>query len=494
VLSDRAVGLAVGALVLCALLWFQFLGAYRVDDVYIVYRYAENLAAGEGFAFNPGERVEGVTCFLWTLFLAGFALLPLPLHVVAPGLSALAGLAVLVLSPGLSASSGGRRSPDRLDASVSVLLATNPAFAFWSMGALETVPLALLLVLAYRTYLSHRHEERATASACWGGLATLLRPETPLILLPVFMDRLMGARLRVGRALRWAAVVAAFFLPFLAFRILYFGDWLPNTYYAKSGAPLADDLANGIVYSLGFLVSLVPAPGLPLAARIGIGSGLFALALAAAMRRPGMRLLASAVLLLGAAIVWEGGDWMVMWRFWVPVLPFVYVLIVALLRVLRERFEHGGWIAGACVLVLAVHGVASGWQARTSPSGALFPARPSATSYHHVAGYLDEHAAPGDAVALMDIGQIGYETDLRVIDISGLTEPWIARSPGGFLDKQYPITRLLDRRPRFFVLRPGFRIDWRILGDQDFRRCYRPVLRVDLYRADERRVFERVCD
>ena len=43
---------------------------YTVDDAYISYRYAENAAKGLGFVFNPGERVEGFTNFLWTLLLA----------------------------------------------------------------------------------------------------------------------------------------------------------------------------------------------------------------------------------------------------------------------------------------------------------------------------------------------------------------------------------------------------------------------------------------
>ena len=33
----------------------------RVDDAFILLRYAENLAAGHGPVFNPGERVEGFT-------------------------------------------------------------------------------------------------------------------------------------------------------------------------------------------------------------------------------------------------------------------------------------------------------------------------------------------------------------------------------------------------------------------------------------------------
>ena len=34
---------------------------WTVDDFYITYRYAGNLAAGRGFVFNPGERVFGLT-------------------------------------------------------------------------------------------------------------------------------------------------------------------------------------------------------------------------------------------------------------------------------------------------------------------------------------------------------------------------------------------------------------------------------------------------
>src|SRR5712691_3102100 len=40
------------------------------DDAFISFRYAENLSAGNGLVFNPGERVEGYTSFLWVALLA----------------------------------------------------------------------------------------------------------------------------------------------------------------------------------------------------------------------------------------------------------------------------------------------------------------------------------------------------------------------------------------------------------------------------------------
>src|SRR4029079_4952501 len=40
------------------------------DDAMVSLRYAWNLAHGDGLVWNPGERVEGITSFLWTLYMS----------------------------------------------------------------------------------------------------------------------------------------------------------------------------------------------------------------------------------------------------------------------------------------------------------------------------------------------------------------------------------------------------------------------------------------
>ena len=47
-----------------------------IDDFFITYRYAQNLVQGEGFVFNPGERVFGTTA-------PGFGLLLAALHLLS---------------------------------------------------------------------------------------------------------------------------------------------------------------------------------------------------------------------------------------------------------------------------------------------------------------------------------------------------------------------------------------------------------------------------
>ena len=76
---------------------------------------------------------------------------------------------------------------------------------------------------------------RGSGRRVWLGIASLVRPETPLIAGALAVDRL--ATRGLASTARWLGVIAAIFGPFLIFRRLYFDSWLPNTYYAKTGAP-----------------------------------------------------------------------------------------------------------------------------------------------------------------------------------------------------------------------------------------------------------------
>src|SRR6185295_8846902 len=70
----------VGLLAACVLLLLHAAHFFNLaDDAYISFRYAENLATGHGLVFNPGDRVEGYTDFLWVVLLAFCKLAGAPL-------------------------------------------------------------------------------------------------------------------------------------------------------------------------------------------------------------------------------------------------------------------------------------------------------------------------------------------------------------------------------------------------------------------------------
>jgi hypothetical protein len=145
-----------------------------------------------------------------------------------------------------------------------------------------------------------------------------VRPETPLIAAALALDRAIARG--AASTVRWAGVIAAIFAPFLVFRPLYFDSWLPNTYYAKTGAPVPHQVVMGWRYVQDFLAALAPIPGTGLASFL-TGGILFAAVIVFAWRRPKSRVPAIVVTAVTAAAILEGGDWMALSRFLVPAMP-----------------------------------------------------------------------------------------------------------------------------------------------------------------------------
>jgi hypothetical protein len=61
----------VAVALVCAIYWdTDTLWHNQYDDSLILYRYAINLADGNGLVFNQGERTDGSSSFLYTVILA----------------------------------------------------------------------------------------------------------------------------------------------------------------------------------------------------------------------------------------------------------------------------------------------------------------------------------------------------------------------------------------------------------------------------------------
>jgi hypothetical protein len=106
-----------------------------------------------------------------------------------------------------------------------------------------------------------------------------------------------------------------------------------------------------------------------------------------------------------------------------------------------------------------------------------------------LARWLDEKYDASTAVALMDVGIVGYYSDLRVLDITGLTDITIARSPGRIMDRVYDAGHILDQEPAAIVLVsrdedtvPDFPIDRRLHEDARFQAAYKLDHTLEHYR------------
>jgi arabinofuranosyltransferase len=219
---------------------------FLTDDAFISFRYAHNLAHGDGLVFNPGfEKVEGYTNFLWVMILALFDAVRIPPETASIFLS----LALTAVLWGLLFRFARRLAPSPDDAVFIFLpllfLALTRSIAVWSTSGLET-RLFEVLILAGALALIRENAEDSPPWFSWSALgfamATLTRPDGLLLSAMAFgaalLDRILRRRVPVGRLAAHCATFVFLVGGHFLFRRAYYGEWLPNTYYAKVGGEL----------------------------------------------------------------------------------------------------------------------------------------------------------------------------------------------------------------------------------------------------------------
>ncbi len=425
---------------------------YLLDDAYISLRYARNLVEGHGLVFNPGEAVEGYTNFLWVL--AGAALL-------VPGGDAMALLKVVSLLAALTLlwtlgrlqRLGGE--PGALPAAVWLL--PLPAFGYWSTTGMETMLFAALLTGAVTVGLAESRDGRWRGSVVLFLLLALTRPEgvllfglSTLVLAAVEHRRRGGRRGWRRRAVDAAGLALGYGL-YTAWRLATYGELLPNTYHAKVTGG-AEQLTNGLLgLSQWALAQPVFAAALVAPIALLFSRRLRTAGAPAAVARPETLALAAISWGYVAYVVAVGGDFMPFFRFFLPILPLLAVLLAWLLpAVVGGGPRRIAWVAGLLLVQLAA-GLASEEPVRA------FVAHRTTVVGQQVGAYLKNRLEPGDRIAVNTAGSLPYESGLPTIDMLGLTDAAIARHPVYVISPRWAGHRrgwgesVLARRPRVVV-------------------------------------------
>ena len=405
------------------------------EDAFISFRYAANLVDGHGLTWNPGERVEGITNFLWTVMIAGVLSLgadPVAAVRVMGLLSALALFALVWRAAGRFRSGGRWTGPIAL-----LLLASTPGFAAETAQGLETIWFALLLTLAVTIVMdalampdTRRRTLRFAGVGLLLALAALTRPEGVGVLGLIVMGSLAASR-RGGAAGRPLLVTVVVFLavyaPYWWLRFDYYGYPLPNTFYAKTGGGL-HHLLRGLIYLGRFMVSHPVLTVLSLAAIRGLRSTWIG------RRRP--ERVVPFVVTVGylAYVALVGGDFKATWRFILPVLPLWALMVGAwadgrLVGLEKVKSSPGRAKIVWALLIVAVLNMAP------TLYGTLRWSRHRARDLVHrtICGeWLRDNAPPGAVMAIHSAGIIPYVSGLYSIDMWGLNDLHIAhrRMPG----------------------------------------------------------------
>jgi hypothetical protein len=522
---DRSLQFAVLAILLVAIAARLLPGQRIVDDAYITFRYARNIIAGQGFVYNPGERVLGTTTPLYTLLLSGLALVTgsRDFPTLAVMINALAGAGAVWLLYALGKRFAGHWAPALAAA---LLWAVAPYSVTFAIGGMETdLTVALLLAASY-AYLVDRPRVMAVFSA----LALLARPDTVILLGLLWLDLTLAKR-RVPR--QEGVITLALLAPWLIFSALYFGSPLTNSIAAKSITYRLPPEAGFIRLLQHYATPFFEHEILPSMVVFGVFVVYCVLCAVGGLQafRHDRRARPLTIYPFAYFVVFAAANPLLFRWYLSPPLPFYFLLILTGVWILAGRIGHltarylkpgavprtpitkgsrpatrySQFTVFALFAIAALALTLNAWDLhpdhgpdRPAPGMAWFKLE---ILYKQAADVVLSHTAPSESrsttLCASDIGMLGYRTGMHILDTVGLvtresthhypTDPSIYVT-----NYAIPADLVLDLDPDYIVILEVYgRLG--LLPDPDFQARYRLLkkLEADVYGSDGMLVFTR---
>jgi len=207
--------------------FLSFYYSWILDDAYVYFRYAENLLVlRNGLVFNNGEFVEGFSSPAWMLLLVVLRVLHLNYWVIIRLVALFAFLIfwalLIILNRKLSQN---QSQPYIINYPLIHLSLTYGVLSYFSSG-MET-PLVLVISVSYACFFLFPGSRFLQVLI---GFSPLIRPELAAPYAIVFIWFLISQK-------KFPSILfAACFLSlggWLFFRVYYYADFLPNTFYLK---------------------------------------------------------------------------------------------------------------------------------------------------------------------------------------------------------------------------------------------------------------------
>lgn len=390
------------------------------EDAFITYRFAQNLAEGNGPVFNEGDRVEGYSNFLW---MAGISC-AYKLGFDMPGFSRfvcwLSNTLTFLLVWFIPFRYFYTRGFSSLVAPFLYVLFL--PFHYSATSGLETAPYTFLIVLCALAILwAHNRALPFAAASILLLLIALTRPEG--ILFAAFFAAYLGlCRLTKKEPLRpyipGLIIIIAGYSLFLLGRFSYYHALVPNTYYAKGSFPLLIRVGLGMFTARCF-VTRYPY---------------FAIFLFMLWKARNLsverRLLAPLLCFIAAgltfSICFSGFDWVPFFRYTLPVVPLLMILCgIIVARLWNGVLHHApraqriiwGCITAGCFIIAAEQFYADlmlSFRLRDIDAFVYY-------NQKVFGAWMKKEIGATGTVCIGDVGRIAYFSEVKILDIVGLT-------------------------------------------------------------------------
>ncbi|MCX6170800.1 MAG: hypothetical protein NTX65_15780 [Ignavibacteriales bacterium] len=485
------------------------------DDAYTSFRYAKNFAEGKGLVFNEGEKVEGYTNFLWVMILSGEKYIDdnfshnldrfvradqdqeqehelACIEHTAQFLSIFFSIVVLILTFYLAQlfiiidigqKTLGENLFDEVISLIPVfILAFSTPLVYWGVSAMETTLFVSLTLFSIILYLKNPFRKNPNI---WLVLVlvlnSLVRPEGLIVFILIITHKIFynyyssgerkfifRMRSAIDRTLQKEIIFyTVAMLVFIVFRLIYYGYPLPNTFYAKTEFS-TEFIIRGLNYFSEFA-----------AAYLFYG---FVLIFPLILFRNKKNLFEISFFYL-IIICWTiiniliGGDVLPIHRFFLPIMPLVFILFVKAIpdavNFILPRKKIFATIGSLIVLVLMAFAGLMNYnlqkpkmmEKRAYESGLVQKMKIYA-EWVNKQNMSRSTSAKKIIVAMSTIGAFSYFPDVHVIDIVGLTDKYISHHPKEVegIDEELPVIwkerhynaeYVLSQKPDYIIFPAG---------------------------------------
>ncbi|MFO7526438.1 MAG: hypothetical protein R6W68_13385 [Ignavibacteriaceae bacterium] len=394
--------------ILITIILVIFLCAYlsfRQDDAYIFYSYAKNIAEGNGYVFNLGEKVNATTSPLYTLLLAALYLLIKPfatesLHVIGIIISVISILIVLLLMKKILADR-------KLYEYCALIFLCLPLLKF-GFGMETFLNLALITASVYFFV-----QNKLIISSIFAGLSILARLDSVLFAGTLFL--IYVSEYKKFPSLKVVFIFLITVLPWFIFSYFYFDSLLPTTIGVKLSQNQFDMHGTGLIFIKGFFSVL---PGRLISAIFLMTGLIFSLVYLYRKKikltaNPGIKIILIWSLLLFLIYAFILNAPYYQWYY----TPFALSSSVLLSYTLHDLFNKDHYRKLIFILLFLI--------ALILPLKTYYEGfNPKYINYYNAASWLNENIRDNSVLGVDEIGIMGYYYRKgRIIDALGLVTP-----------------------------------------------------------------------
>ncbi|MGA9290970.1 MAG: hypothetical protein WBV81_00150, partial [Ignavibacteriaceae bacterium] len=431
--------------IICFGIWiigFIILGNWYTDDAFIAFCYAKNFYYGFGLVFNQGQYVQGYTNFLWIILLAGLKFLGLNFQSSAILINSISYLILSYVIFNFLRKLFPDKSLTFYYLAVFLLLSA-PNLISWVIGGGLEGPLFMTL-LAVSLYFLLFYEKKLFASI-FLVITTLIRPEGFLFFILALLYLLYFEKCKKNKLLIFILVYIIPIICYLIWAYYYYGDILPNTFYAKVSLSIGS-IYEGIHYIYRYFMS---APLIFIILSLSI----FGLKRKSKI----IKFIWLSVIVFSCYLVCIGGDFMFAFRFFLPILPLICFLVIDeilhIFTLLKSLTDYRRLLYFIFIFLIFYNLLSLSY---------FVDYKYQVQNYKMISGgkilaeYLNKKYPTNYTIAASGIGALGFYSNMQVLDLLGLTSKVVAKEgifghdlvySHGKSDSQY----ILRQRPQIIV-------------------------------------------